>query len=436
VKVSLLEARGLKAREQGKDEEAKKLCREALDLYKGMQENFATLNNSALVYFDLYDLEYDPELFKEGVLRMEKALKGQPNSEVVVRNVASSLMGVVGADTVGDRVDYKKLRTRPSAGYLTYLYSDEAGQTKALAKVRAHEATARVRGHLGRLMMLAPRRPDVYSQLVRLHEQLGETKELQLLLERLGRTELDTADSIKESREYYEGKKDAKNRVELKASIKRARKALDASRKAKGPTHAAAACRLASLLMQLNIYEAVGHDEVVSLSEEAHKAAPSEATANMLAGALIFRAQQRLKKDAPAFAAVCKKAERSLGTYVVNWLIVRGGPLRAKLLADEDIKRAQQLRLEQWRKFPGGRGIADWSLLVASHPKEAADIARRIKARQLETATSEIDLKLAPLSGTATAVRAFVLQIEGKEEEARKLVASKITEGVPLPGAW
>src|SRR5262249_13171625 len=84
VKVSLLEAQGLKAREQGKDEEAKKLCREALKLYKGMQENFATLNNSALVYFDLYDLEYDPELFKEGVRRMEKALKGQPNSEVVV----------------------------------------------------------------------------------------------------------------------------------------------------------------------------------------------------------------------------------------------------------------------------------------------------------------------------------------------------------------
>src|SRR5262249_6726323 len=84
VKVSLLEAQGLKAREQGKDEEAKKLCHEALKLYKDMQENFATLNNSALVYFDLYDLEYDPELFKEGVRRMEKALKGQPNSEVVV----------------------------------------------------------------------------------------------------------------------------------------------------------------------------------------------------------------------------------------------------------------------------------------------------------------------------------------------------------------
>lgn len=436
VRVSLLQARGLKARELGQDDEAKKFCREALDLYKGMQENGATLNNSALVYFDLYDLDHDPNDFREGVRRMEAALKDYPTSEIILRNVASSLMGVVGEDAAGGAIDYSKLRVRPGTYYLPYLYDDEAGRRRLLSLVRKHPALARVRGHLGRLLLLAPRRADVFSLLFRLHEQLGERDKLASLHERLERTEVDTSDTVRETREHYEGKKDAKNRVEQRHVIARARKALQASRELGWATHAAAAARLSQLLMQMNVYEKADADEVVALAEEGHQAYPSESTGNLLVVALLFRAQQRLRATDAGFAALCKKSERSLGTFLVNWVLARGGPARAKLLADEDIRRAQRIRLTQLRRFPEGRGVSDWSLLVASHPKEAAAIARRIRERKSDGIAAAIDLRLSPLSGSATVVRAMVLEVEGKGDEARRLVASKAAEGVPLPGGW
>jgi hypothetical protein len=433
VKTSLLLARSRKARQQGKDADAEKLCREALEMYKGKPEDGAMLNNSALVYFELYELTHDTEWFKGGTERMEKAVGKIQGSATLLRNLSSCLMSVLAADVVGDALAFKAMRQRPALGHLAYLYADEAGRKKLQEKLKAHPAMGRLRGHLARLRALAPRQPDAYSELALLHELLGEREEMKALRGQLAGADVDTADAVRSAKEYFEGKKDDKNKEEIGHSITRARDAVEACREKKGPTLAAALARLSSLLMQMNVYEPADADEVVKLAEEAHEVAPSDATAGALVSGLVFRAHGRLKKANPAFAALSKRTERSMGTYLLNWVIVRGGPMRAKILADPDFKRAADLKARQSEAVPAGRGSITWALLKGSHPKQAEAIAARIRGG-LESDKAAIDLALAPLSGPSTVERAFALEIEGKAEAARELVREKAKAGVPLPG--
>ncbi len=435
VKVSALQAKARRARDKGKDEEAEKLLRESLELYKGKDDSGATLNNSALVYFDLYELTHDMAWFKGGVERMEKALEKVPNSAVILRNVASSLLSVVAADVAGASLDWKAMKQRPSTGHLAYLYADEAGRKKLLDKVKAHPALPRIRANLARMLVLAPRQTDVYAQLSHLHGLLHEPDEMGRLLARMAGVDIDTADSVHESREFHAGKKDAKNKEELAHTVRRAREALEACREKKGPTLAAALSRLSGLLIQQDLYAATDADEVVKLAEEAHEAAPSDATRGTLVSALAFRAQGRLKKRDPSFAALARRCERGVGTYLVNWLMVKGGPLREKLLADEDIKRALDEKAAQVKAVPATRGASGWALLKAARPEEAGAVAARVKADPLERDRSAIEIRLMPLNAATVMERVFLLELEGKAGEARKLLRDKAAQGVPLPGA-
>lgn len=435
VKVSLLQARARKARQKGEDEQAEKLLRESLELYKGRDENGAYLNNSALVYFDLYDLTFDPALLKAGVERMEKALEKIPTSAVILRNVASSLLGVIASDVAGEAMDWKAMRQRPGPAHLAYLYDTEEGRKKLVEKFRAHPALPRVRSYLARLLVLAPRQQEAYSLLASLHGLLGEPEEMAQLAARLAKADVDTTDSAHESRELHSGKKDDKNKEELTHSVRRAREALESARERKGPTLAAALSRLSGLLIQLDVYSPIDIDEPVRLAEEAHKAAPSDATRGALAGALLHRAFKAVAAADPAFEALASRCKRSLGSYLLNWALIRGGPLRDKVLADPSFKRAVEVKAEQVKDLPTARGPAAWALLHASKPEAARALAQQIHKAGLEGSRTAIDLTLYPLHATAIMDRLFFLEMDGKHAEAVKLLRDKAGQGVPLPEA-
>src|SRR5262249_36402810 len=128
--------------------------------------------------------------------------------------------------------------------------------------------------------------------------------------ERLGQVELDLGDYRQNSKDYYEGKKLKKEREDWKLGLARVEEVLPAARKVGGPTRAAAA--LSALRMRLGgalVRQAVDADACVKLAEEAHRAAPSEATRSGLVSALTFRAHRRLSAAGGAYAAQALRTE-------------------------------------------------------------------------------------------------------------------------------
>jgi hypothetical protein len=180
--------------------------------------------------------------------------------------------------------------------------------------------------------------------------------------------------------------------------------------------------------------EEVNAGELVALAEEAHAAAPSEATHAMLLTALCFRAGQTLARQEPAYAALAGRGMRALGPqYLLAVALSRPGKLRAACLADPDVRRVVELLRADVRQFPDEPGPWSWAVLRAAHPEEAEPLAQALSGDELGRLGRALDLRLRPASGTAAYAVFWAAQAEGKEAEGREALRRCADRGVPLP---
>jgi tetratricopeptide (TPR) repeat protein len=431
VKAALAGCLGHQAMRKGDDAQAAKHYREQVAQYPDPGENPVLLHNSALAYINLYDVTLDLEAFREGLRRSEKASTLSPTDPIIRRVYTGLLLTAAAADVFGDTIDWKVLRRRPGLDLLGHLYHDAAGWEKAAGRLRASPHLVQARTSLERLTVLAPNDPGHWSQLASLLDRIDDADALKALAARLEGQNLDTGDNDRQSRELYEGKKDAQHRADARGPVARAEKALEAARKVKGPTLAAAACQLSARLLTLAYYEESDADRPLKLAEEAHAAAPSEATRAALYSARLHRASLALRKE-PSFAGPAREGRRSLGSLLVQWALVGGGEPRKRALALDDVKEAVRIKAEQIKTLPGSRHASDWALLAGHHP-EADGLAKRILAEGVEAARLSIHARTTPLAAVTAAEQAWLRRMEGKAAEAKALLDERAGKGVPLP---
>ena len=142
-------------------------------------------------------------------------------------------------------------------------------------------------------------------------EQLLETVDdlegLRNLVRQVQEARPDLAAEKQESRDFFQGKNDARLRRDSEAGITRTEQRLAQARARGGATLAAAAASLVrARLYRETLGGTVDVDEVVRLAEEAHKAAPSLATVNLLELAWLARASQALSRQEPEYAAMVR----------------------------------------------------------------------------------------------------------------------------------
>jgi hypothetical protein len=434
VKALLAESRGSKAAEDGNDAEAERQFTEALSCYAKVPVTSATLNNSALVHFSLYRVTHDPEQFRRGMEKLDEAVRLKPGDSLVLDNAAGVLLQATARDVVGDVVDWKALKRLAGFDLLPYLYADQAGRGRYAEKMRAHAGLAKAKGYYEKLLLLAPRRTDSYAALEWLYDYLDDLDGLRGLAKRLEGVKLDVAQYEREALDRYSGKKDAKDREDLKKALARQEEALGKARKVGGLTLAVAAGQMAASRMGASALGLpVDADGVVKLAEEAHAAAPSSGTLALRIEAHRHRAHQALAAQDKGYTELAKKTRRSLGPHLVTWALGHEGPRRDLALANADVRRVIELTLEQLKAFPDKPGVFTWAVLRASHPAEAEKVARRLKGSPREPLTRALNRAVSPLSTTVTLEAYWSLLLEGKPDEAGKLLREQAKKGVPLP---
>src|SRR5262249_4827065 len=161
-------ARGTKALQDGKDEEAASQFREALALYAKMVEEAATLNNSALVHFSLYQVTHDKEQFQRGADKIDRAIAMSPSDSILLSNATGLLRQTAAQDLIGSAIDLKVLKRGADLDLLSYLYTDKAGRDRQVVRMRSHPALTRAKGYYEKLLVLAPKRSDSYSGMMRI----------------------------------------------------------------------------------------------------------------------------------------------------------------------------------------------------------------------------------------------------------------------------
>jgi hypothetical protein len=284
-------------------------------------------------------------------------------------------------------------------------------------------------------MVLSPKRAQAYSQLAALYGFTRDLEALRRLLPRVEAADLDLSDGTQRALDYYQKKDDAKRRDEMHASVHRQEAILSAARSKGGVTFAVAASKLAALKAggpELGLEADAG--EMVRLAEEAHAAAPSQATRQALVAVLLFRADRTLARQEPAYAAMAGRSQRALSAgYLIADVLGQTGPVRERARKDPDVQRVVELVREEGQICPQDVGPWGWALLRGGNPGEADRAGQVVLADTVSQVQRALRQRLEPLSAAAAFQAYWAAQIAGKEAEGREALRNCAAHGVPLP---
>ena len=171
----------------------------------------------------------------------------------------------------------------------------------------------------------------------------------------------------------------------------------------------------------------------MALAEEAHAAAPSVNTHASVISALFHRAHGVLVKEQPAYAALAKRARRSLDArYLIAVAATRDPKLRAAALANKDVQQGLALEKETFVRFPDSPHAWTYVIRRDRREKEAEDMG---KALQTESAQIQraFQSKLSPMSAAAAFDQYWAYQAAGQEAKGVEVLKQCAARGVPLP---
>ncbi len=435
VKASLAQARGHKALNEGKDDESAKQFREAANLYGSLQETATTLNNAGLAWLDRYRAAGDRADLTKGVAMLEKAVELNQRDGILAGNVASIVLSLGIAEVVGDQLDLGKLRRMGDAGVLPYLYSDNAGRQALARKLSENATITRARRMLERALLLAPNNTSLYTQLEGLLSFLEDPKGLTQLAEKAGKAKPDLSAARQQYQDFWAGKNDEKLRKEGQSAVTRYERLVDATRPTGGPTFA---LTVASLVQTWVGLEGLGldidHTFLVKLAEEAHRLAPSVGTIRTLRSALLARASKTLAAQEPEYRQLADKGLRPIGSqYLIAVALWREGKPRAAAQANDDVKRALALILEENKRFPEDSSEWSWAMLRSAHPEEAARLAEKLKTNKKLRLERTLTSRLSPPVPSQALRECWLLDSAGKTAEGLEVLRKAAREGLPLP---
>lgn len=436
IRASVFSARGLVASEAGRQKEAVAHYREALDVYRTMTETSASLNNAALVYFQIFSLTGDHRDFRAGAEKMERSVALQPGSRILLGNAASALSQAAVLEVIGEAIDLRMLQTNASFELLSYLYDDEASKREVLGRFSRHEAAVKARTFLEKVLVLAPHEASTYEGLLSLVQGADDEEEvLGSLLERLDETKVDLEASAEKARIYYAGEDAALRKEQLVAYIAQRRAAVERSRERGGVTYAVAATALSGALRQAPLYDLeVDADEVVELAETSYRQSRSAATRAELKAALFFRAGESLVHRSPAWAELIGETRRTLSAaYLIPFVLSRPGELASEARKEPDVLRAAELAREGLRQFQGSASPYDWAILRAIDPAAAADEVAALETGDSSRLRAEVAWRVSPPWATVACRVHWLRLMEGRTREAGAALDATAELGVVLP---
>ncbi|MDB5356661.1 MAG: hypothetical protein JWN24_3114 [Phycisphaerales bacterium] len=435
VKASLAKALGDKAYLEGREEEAGQQFRTAIDAYASMPRTAGVVNDTALAYFSIFQATGDRSALQRSDDYFQQAVALEPSDSVLLYNAGVTLMGGTLADIIGNDIDLRALHENGAFSLLGHLYLDQGGHDAYAQRIKDHPGIARALSYLDKVTVLSPKGGSAFSAIEAVHSFTRNDAALHKLEARIKAADVDTADHLAAIKEFLSGVKDQQNTANLATALKRSEETSDSQRAKGGRTAAVAFTNQAGLILALDALTGTGDlDKAITLADEARKLSPSSATVDMQLTAHLYHAARDLRQSDPDFDAFLVKYKRSLDTSNLLALVASDpGPFQQKLLANAHFQKALTIVREENVNFPDSPTSLEWALLKNADPAEAvkiADILRKNPRRRVEQSIATL---LNPSSAANACDGYWLLQIQGKPDEARQVLQKVADMGIPLP---
>ena len=389
VKASLAAASGEKAFEEGRDDDAVRQYRTAVDAYGQMPRSPTTLNDSALAYYSIFRATGDGQALERCGDCFQQAVDLKPSDPILLFNAGATLIEGAVADVIGDAIDLRTLHQTGDVSLLRYLYHDQSGRDDVVRRVKSHPGIVRAMSYLDKATVLSPRNERAWGYVDAIHSFTRNGPALSALEKGIATADIDSSDQLSRLKEFLGGVKDNQNKTALAASIKRARQRLEDVRAKGGLTAALALDQQAEQMMTLDLLDgSADAHEVVVLAQQASQLSPSVGTGNLLTAALLFHAAKDIRHADPAFNAFCEKYMRSLGpSYLMAVVAAEPGAFQSKVLANPHLREALDLIREDGRLFSNWSPY-EWAILKNSDAAEAQKAAITFAAPYVGTSNS------------------------------------------------
>jgi tetratricopeptide (TPR) repeat protein len=435
INAELAKAKGDKAMEEGRDPEAASEYQTAIDAYAGMPRSATTVNQTALVYYSVFQSTGDHAALERCFDSFQQAVTLSPGDPILLYNAGMTMMEAAFGDIIGNKIDLRTLHESGTLSHLRFLYADEASREDFVQRVKDHPGIARALSYLEKAMVLSPKDGKPCGAIYEIHRFTQNEPALRSLLQRIQAAGLDSGDQLAAMKEHLAGAKDTQYRIALAASIKRSEERSPGISAASKVTAAIALSRRAELMMSLaTVGGTVDPDKIIALAQQAHALAPSAGTHGALMSALVFRAHQSLCGSNPAFDAACKKYDRSIGFfYLIAYLASEPGEMQQKIVKLAEMQKVFVLMHEDALAFPKGRSGYEWALLRsidAAAAEKAAESLRQTPLTQLE---SDIQSLQNPYSAGDALESLWLARIFGKPDAVRDRFAAIAAAGIPIP---
>lgn len=389
--------------------------KKAIELYAGVPESPATLNNSALILFRLSALTGENQYLTDGVDRIDAAIALEPSDRIILTNAANQLIQAAYTSLIADRIDLVKLKATGDSEVLAHLYDDETAKSEMMTRLGASRAVERALAYLDTVMVLAPKSTDAFEVSAQLFYHFDDVDGLKRIRDRLASTEVDREDYLESVREYLAGDKVGEYLESFEIGIPRQRTLIDSIDAESDPDTFAYA--VSTLIQNLLAASQIGYpmspDEVLGLAQKNYKSSPSSATRSDLIDAHAMRAIVSLARADSEFEKLVGRHLRTHGHRLMLVVALESPVYRAALIHDRDVDSAVRVVREQSIAFPGGVDPLDWAMVRHVDPVLGEKMARAIRTNERLQISQEISEVLYPFSPSIVYSRYWSYELQG-----------------------
>ena len=406
----------------------------AISIYEKQVDSTASFNNAALAYSQLFTVTGDVTMLDKRLTLLERAVTLAPSDGIVLSNVATATTSAAYRNVIGKSLDLGAIKSSGSNDLLQFLFDDNAGRERIIAKVKKNRLMQKAVDFLEQSRLIAPKRIDSYEHLATLAFFVGDLEGLKSLILRAQKSQ-PGQDRAVIWKNYLSGKNDQEITKGLQSSLKEQAQVVKSLRgkSSSKRSFAAAACQLVSTMIRARQYgQSPTTDEIVTLAKEAYQTAPSVATRNHLVWSLLIRGSATEAKRSAALRKILSANDKRLSrTQFIVFLMSRDAKLRAKLIKNADIRRSQELTLVVAKKDPQSFSYWDWALLRLAFPEDAKRMRGAIEKNDLNALNDQLNELLAPYRPLQHQIRNYHRAEFKNDKSAREKALAKIRERLP-----
>jgi hypothetical protein len=141
-----------------------------------------------------------------------------------------------------------------------------------------------------------------------------------------------------------------------------------------------------------------------------------------------------LSADDPGYKDFIARAGKAVAPrQLIACALAQDSELSARIARNADVRAALQLERDYAKRFPDYSSTSSWALNVRTDPQQAERLKIRYSERPWMRISDHIDFILNTMSASEVLDYYWLLQMAGRNSEARAQLEAARKRGLPLP---